>query len=450
MENRCLAVVPHSSKGRGVREAIHTLSLILAGVGLPKLPSEAFRLAKLDSAEAINPFLELLYQTCLLVRQLPEVGGPYVPFQGIRTYAEGQEQWARLTVMKFLFSLGYCKVELFSESTSSRQLLLAFGWLIHKCHLVVRLKDYHLYLANHPSLPVRSSLSTSLEQTIQKIREWSEEVATATSIAHKDLLCSAQRLIWLRGQFKREYSILHSSASAYQTLNHALHQNATCNDHCTLLELHLLRYPDQLDSYYKFLTDHLTALQIIDEWETQAGVFWQWMESVLDLDKTGTCEEECDGRDLESLARDVSLLERRVQLLVSQNKPLIDKLNVTVGSIMTHTPEKLVQQCYSELTWDPGWICLQGLSSVVPDPISRYSSHMMSLQSHDTPAYSTALVRKNSTQKCSDVASHTTVLQESVGKTSHATDWVRSAVRQQLTDLLCQLPPSVCTVNKTF
>ena len=443
-----------SSKTRGAREAIHTLSLILSAVDLPRLPSEVFRQAKLDSEAARQPMLCLLYHTCLLLNKLPAVG--HTPSHPTHEYDEHQQQWVELSVMKYLYKQGYRNVHFFNERTRSRPLLLAFGWLMHKSCLIKRLNWYHLYQMNQPSLPHQVCPDTLVDQLVCNIQAWTNELTSATG--HSDLLTRVQKLIWLSGCFKRDHSTIMQAVSACQSLGQSLSPplTAAITTPQSLYEALLLCYPEHLDSYCSQLTHHLGALQAIEEWSAQAHVFWQWMESVYDLEHSSVTEcgdasssinseETMSNSDLQHLVSEVTHLEKRVQSLASNAQPHIDKLNKVLGSLTLRTSEQTAQNCYSQLAQDPVFACLNGLRQVPTTKTSSYCSHLLSLHPRDYPMVTLTLDNKLSKQTRRESSKKAaTITQQQVTTTI---DQTRTAVRLQLASLVQQLPDSICTVN---
>ena len=443
-----------SSRTRGAREAIHTLSLILSAVDLPRLPSEVFRQAKLDSEAARQPMLCLLYHTCLLLNKLPAVG--HTPSHPTHEYDEHQQQWVELSVMKYLYKQGYRNVHFFNERTRSRPLLLAFGWLMHKCRLIKWLTEYHLYQMNHPSLPHQMCSDTLVDQLVCDIQAWTNELTSATG--HSDLLTRVQKLIWLNGRFKRDHSTIMQAVPACQSLSHSLSPPLTATNTApqSLYEALLLCYPEHLESYCSQLTHHLGALQAIEEWSSQAHVFWQWMESVYDLEHSSVTEcgdtssssnskETMSNGDLQHLVSEVTHLEKRVQSLASNAQPHIDKLNKVLGSLTLRTSEQIAQNCYSQLAQDPVFAFLNGLRQVPTTKTSSYRTYLLSLHPRDYPMVMLTLDNKLSKQTRRESSKKVaTIAQQQVTATI---DQTRTAVRLQLASLVQQLPDSICTVN---
>lgn len=446
-----------SSKTRGAREAIHTLSLILSAVNLPRIPSEVFRQAKLDSEAARQPMLFLLYHTCLLLNKLPAVGHTHSQ-PCTHEYDEHQQQWVELSVMKYLYKQGYRNVHFFTERTRSRPLLLAFGWLMHKCRLIKQLTEYHLYQMNQPSLPHQTCPDTLVDQLVCNIQAWTNDNELTSATSHSDLLTRVQKLIWLSGRFKHDHSIIMQAVSACQSLSQSLSPPLTATNTApqSLYEALLLCYPEHLESYCSQLTHHLGALQAIEEWSSQAHVFWQWMESVYDLEHSSVTEcgdtssssnskETMSNGDLQHLVSEVTHLEKRVQSLASNAQPHIDKLNKVLGSLTLHTSEQTVQNCYSQLAQDPVFACLNGLRQVPTTKTSSYRSHLLSLHPRDYPVVTLTLDNKPSKKMRRKSGKETAAIAQQQVTTS--SDQTRTAVRLQLASLVQQLPDSICTVN---
>ena len=416
-----------SSKTSGVREAIHTLSLMLSAVNLPRLPSEVFRQAKLDSEGANESMLELLHQTSLYVNQLPKSGEKRASFQFKPSpFSAKNIQWIKISVMKCLHSLGYRNVDFFtSEQVSSRQLLLAFGWLMHRCRLVQHFTEHHLYHLNHPTLPEQICPDALLDHLVHSVQEWRDEV-TAVESSTSDITSQMHKLVWLSGRFKHEYNALSQTISAYRSLCQRLHVVSEGGPQ-SVFEAVLQRYPEHLDSYCKQATHHLAALQVIEEWSSQANVFWQWMESVYDLHEGSTARRQ-QASDLQSLISEVSHLEKKVKDLVANTRPHIDKLNRMIHSLTLHSSDKTVKRKEPD--------CAQG-----PDKKDIYRNRILTLQPCENPVLSSAPKAKTEKQEREEAP---------VISQQEASDFeqIRTDVCLQLAALMDRLPDSVCIVNR--
>ena len=423
-----------SSKASGVREAIHTLSLMLSAVNLPRLASEVFRQAKLDSEDANDSMLELLHQSCVYVNQLPKSGEIRANLHFTPSpFPAKNKQWVKISVMKCLYSLGYRNVDFFCERTSSRQLLLAFGWLMHRCQLVQHFTEYHLYLINHPTLPQQTCPDSLLDHLMHSVQEWTDELTAATSSA-SDITSQIHRLIWLSGRFKHEYNALSQTVSAYQSLCQSLHLHEGPR---SVFEAVLLRYPEHLNSYCKQVAHHLAALQVIEEWGSQASVFWQWMESVYDLQESSTVRIE-QTSDLQPLLSEVSHLEKRVKDLVANCRPHIDRLNKVIHSLTLHASDKTVQpKPAPELDYSCGLY-----EHKAPDKKHNYRTRILSLQPCDCPVSSKTEKQERRTGRGG--AGHVIISQQ---ETTNC-EQIRTDVCLQLAALMDQLPQSVCIVNR--
>ena len=418
-----------SSKTSGVREAIHTLSLMLSAVNLPRLPSEIFRQAKLDSEGANESMLELLHQSCLYVNQLPKNEETRTNFQFTPSpFSAKNIQRVKISVMKCLYSLGYRNVDFFSDQTSSRQLLLAFGWLMHRCRLVQHFKEHHLYHLNHPSLPEQLCPDSLLDHLVDSVQKWTDELIAADST---DITSEIHGLVWLSGRFKHEHNALSQTVSAYHSLCQRL-LAANESGPQSLFEAILQRYPEHLDSYCKQATHHFAALQVIEEWSSQANVFWQWMESVYDLHEESAARRP-QTSDLQPLISEVSRLEKRVKDLVANTRPHIDRLDTMIHSLTLHDSYKTAKP-------------KEQLEHKAPNKKDIYRTRILSLQPCDCPVFSSA--SKTKTEKKDKRTAREAAGPVTDQLEASSCEQIRTDVCLQLAALMDRLPNSVCIVNR--
>jgi hypothetical protein len=170
-----------------------------------------------------------------------------------------------------------------------------------------------------------------------------------------------QKLAWTRGRLQAKWKSTLTSRMAYLKLAHRLHKSTLTQQqshtsdnkppHLSVHELFLLRYQEQLSSYLKRVEHHVSCLQRLIQWELYEPVFWQWMETVLDLherekaslrakQKKQEAEDadsaksgnRCNGvveNQLESVQKlkdKVQILEREVCGLLEKHRPYLEKI----------------------------------------------------------------------------------------------------------------------------
>ena len=372
----------------GAREAIQHLSSILTDCSIPKVPSESFRQAKFNRDEATCVLWTLLLNIVQLLLFLESK----ITHEGIRDSVRyhsllptsPDSQLASLVIRKYLFSLGYSRVEFYCVplNSGSRELLMAFGWLLHKSRLIEKLYAYHTEMASTIWVPLRANKafvvrgvvneSESIEAEMVEIMNDLSRVAQGQKATSRhqsnDTMMKIfdeglEKLAWTRGRLQAKWKSTLTSQTAYQKLAHRLHKSTLTQQqsshisankppHLNVHELFLLRHREQLSSYLKQMEHHVLCLQKLIQWQLYEPVYWQWMESVLDLHEREKAsllaakqkEQEAKGADsakydssrngvvedrLESVQRlkdKVQVLEREVCSLLEKHRPYLDKI----------------------------------------------------------------------------------------------------------------------------
>ena len=164
-------------------------------------------------------------------------------------------------------------------------------------------------------------------------------------------LCTStlHKLVWLKGELECKSKLVQKLCSAYQKLADKIHRctlttspisrkNRRAREHLSTHEVFLLRYPNQMKVHLAKLGKCVGVLQKLIEWQECEPLFWQWMESVLDVQdeeeeelEENECERNCDipseARidDVELEARVISLQDEFERLL-KKNKSHMDRL----------------------------------------------------------------------------------------------------------------------------
>ena len=364
----------------GAREAIQRLSSILTDCSIPKVSSESFRQAKFNRDEATG----ILWTLLLNIVQLLLFLESRTTHEGIRDSVRyhsllptssdtNHSQIATLVIRKYLLSLGYSRVEFYCIpfNSGSRELLVAFGWLLHKSRLIEKLYAYNLEMASATRIPLRANKSLAIREVVDEseyvLAEMMEITSDLSQVALRQKAMSRhqfdgtmvkidqglQKLAWMRGRLQAKWKSALTSRTAYVKLAHRLHKSTLTQQqshtsdkppHLNVHELFLLRYPEQLSSYLKQIEHHMSCLQRLIQWQLHEPVFWQWMESVLDLherEKAFLLEEQAEDDDstnktggviegqLESVERlkdKVQVLEREVHGLLEKHELYLEKI----------------------------------------------------------------------------------------------------------------------------
>lgn len=245
---------------RALPEAVAALSR-----SLPAGPSpEIFRRAKFDRPEAAP----VLWQ--LLLRVL-------TPLAANNTWADLAPEAQARVVKSALGSRGYPRSVLLQfpdgSSQGSRELLLALSWLLAQGPLLEQL------LAQ-----TRVQLGDQLPQceALTSPGPLARLVATKSPV---DL-----RLVeWLMGKLRFRWRCLISSQREQCTLLSKIHlYTQGCHSqqslgHLSVAETEMLRDPESSQQLLHALESENARLEAALEWRRCELVFWQWMDTVLDV-----------------------------------------------------------------------------------------------------------------------------------------------------------------------
>ena len=338
-----------------VREVIQHLMAILVDCGVPKVSSETFRQAKFNKSEAREQFWALLLHTVQLVQFLDTIGSEEI--HTITFYVPKPVKCVAMVTRRYMFSLGYSRREFHTpqfEHVCSRELLLAFSWLLHKAELMWKLATYHQREANDMPIPLHSSRQFLALQAAKDSETFRSELSqllgtlkTETPLTGATLQQVMEKLVWMKGRVECKWQATLTSHHSYQKMADSIHRS-TANSavvshkppHLSLQEVFLLKHPEQLSLYLKKLEYHILCLQKLAQWRKYEGLYWQWMESVLDLSQKETEEEagsnegvqkegapSSDDVSVKDLTSMVQKLSSEVEGLLERNRPKIERLN---------------------------------------------------------------------------------------------------------------------------
>ncbi|XP_037550933.1 tubulin epsilon and delta complex protein 1 [Nematolebias whitei] len=230
-----------------VKRVIGALCRLLAAVGLDAVPApEAFRRAKFGGGTEEDQFWQLL-------ADILQTAG--IVSSETRTQLGGER---RKLVAAGLWQTGFHTAWMYQEdkgSFSSRDLLLALGWLL-----------------------AAGTLEKLLTQRVQQLDKTLLSSVPASCEFSGDLefdAASLRRLQWLIGRLRHQRRILLSTIRARtQALHHvfsASHSLCSGQSSATLQEDsgRLQQLCDLLEAYVN--------------WKQVEKVFWTWMDSVIDL-----------------------------------------------------------------------------------------------------------------------------------------------------------------------
>ncbi|NXI69148.1 TEDC1 protein, partial [Anseranas semipalmata] len=186
-------------------------------------------------------------------------------------------------VKSALWYHGYGRPELYQlpsdGSAGSRELLLAFSWLLHRISLLER-----LLARNRVKTGDETSVCVCEDDLSHSEKDTTE---TAPEYGLEDRV-DVRYLQWLNGRLRFQWRSLHAQHQEQCKLLHKIHLFTSGSHmdhilgHFSVTEMDLLRQPEN----YKQLLQHLELetmqLEAFLEWKQLEAVYWQWMETVLD------------------------------------------------------------------------------------------------------------------------------------------------------------------------
>ncbi|XP_030071183.1 tubulin epsilon and delta complex protein 1 isoform X2 [Microcaecilia unicolor] len=167
----------------------------------------------------------------------------------------------------------------YDGSQGSRELLLAFSWLLHTQHVLEKLLE-----AN--KIRVGDEISVCMCDTIKTVRCKSKE-ETALPFSQRGET-DIRYLQWLNGKLRFCWRTLHTAKLEEVAVLHKIHlYTRGCHidpniNHLSVTETDLLRQPENCNKLVKLLESENSRLKAYLEWKRVESVYWQWMESVLD------------------------------------------------------------------------------------------------------------------------------------------------------------------------
>lgn len=341
-------------KGRqSIRDTVHTLLSLLSECGVPKIPSECFRQAKFNQQDATRDLWRLLFHTMQLLLFLDsDISGVGVDNVTYHSITPSSLPLSCTIVKRYLHTLGYERQEFYVPNAGSRELLLGFVWLLNRTEAFVKLGKHFTALATNACTPLRATSHQLLDQVLEDSRMMRcelEEVMRSVQRAADDpstplSMCvgAIHKLVWLRGRLECKWRTVQGLCLAYQRLADRIHRStytkprrqASGRGHLSTHEVFLLRYPNQMKTQLSKLGHQVSVLQKIMEWQECEHIFWQWMESVLDLEEKEKeerelCEEtqaEIGLESVEVLLGKAHRLQEEFEDLVKRKRPLIDRV----------------------------------------------------------------------------------------------------------------------------
>ncbi|NXV07330.1 TEDC1 protein, partial [Cettia cetti] len=285
---------------------------------------DTVRRARFDRPQASLDFWRLLY---VLLKQI---------HRGKWTESDAIGAQVRF-VKSALWYHGYGRPQLHrlpaDGSAGSRELLLAFSWLLHRLGLLEQLL-------------ARSRVQTGDEAAVCTCEDevpYSEE---GTAEAGPEGRVDVRYLQWLNGRLRLQWCSLHTQHQEQCKLLHKIHLFTSGSHmdpnlrHFSVTETDLIRQPENYKQLLQLLESETMQLEAFLEWKQLEPIYWQWMETVLDnmAEEGNMCESQdthveerrevtscCPWADkltgqMDRLSRDLMSLQEQLHRLVAQRK----------------------------------------------------------------------------------------------------------------------------------
>ncbi|XP_077038008.1 tubulin epsilon and delta complex protein 1 isoform X1 [Agelaius phoeniceus] len=220
-------------------------------------------------------------------------------------------------------------------SAGSRELLLAFSWLLHCPGLLEQLL-------------ARNRVQTGDQTSVCTCEDDLPESQQGTSEAGAEGRVDVRYLQWLHGRLRLQWCSLHAQHQEQCKLLHKIHLFTSGSHmdqnlgHFSVTEADLIRHPENYKQLLQLLESETTQLEAFLEWKQLEAVYWQWMETVLDdmAEEGNMCESQdadvekrrlpemtscCPwaaklAGQMDRLSRDLLALQEQLHQLVAQRK----------------------------------------------------------------------------------------------------------------------------------
>ncbi|NXE01228.1 TEDC1 protein, partial [Chaetorhynchus papuensis] len=315
-------------RGRALSAAVGALCRALPPRARPA--PDTLRRARFDRPQASLDFWRLLY---VLLKQIH--GGRWTESDAIDTQTR--------FVKSALWYHGYDRPQLHrlpaDGSAGSRELLLAFSWLLHRLGLLEQ-----LLARNRVKTGDETSVCTC-EDDLPNRQEGTTEAGSEGGLEGR---VDVRYLQWLNGRLRFQWRSLHAQHQEQCKLLHKIHLLTSGSHmdrilgHFSVTETDLIRQPENYKQLLQLLESETLQLEAFLEWKQLEPVYWQWMETVLDnmAEEGSMCETQdahvekrrlpevtscCPWADkltgqMDRLSRDLMALQDQLHQLITQRK----------------------------------------------------------------------------------------------------------------------------------
>ena len=291
------------ARSGNVFKSISLLCRIFEDIGAPKSSPETFRMAKFNETKAIYPMWTVLGYLVII---LDIFNRGQLSLLSKRPGNQLWDRTQRVDVIITLYRYGYRRSSFYCDidRTCSRELLFAFAWLLYKSSFFDIVRHAYIAVINSEGLlnEIHRPVFPNNERE-SNIKQIVSHGTTLSSFSIQDqnvdsLLCLHQKV------FNASRTTLSSELASVQYA-HSLHKytfnaakltvdldNIVTKPHLSVVDVALLRHPKILEEHMKKLEICIQGLVNLLEWKrVHEGVFWEWINSTLDLSLSEDSEE---------------------------------------------------------------------------------------------------------------------------------------------------------------
>ena len=327
------------AKAAKIQDTVQLLCKMFTDCGIPKISPEIFRQAKFDKPEACECLWQFLFHVVTLFEHISDnIPEPYQHHKG-----DVKPILCMAKVKMSLHHLGYTRTEFYNTTylSSSRELLLAFGWFLNEVQLLTMMRNYHLKQAHvqvvDPSTEYHLVLSSLLDE-ILLMEEECTDIDNRLKSGNQVSDC-IQKLTWWNGRMCMFFRQLSETYISLVKLIFKLNRHSYCEIRQTSVSLYgcyLLMHPREMSWKLKKIEHHTMALQSIMEWQRHDKIFWKWMKSVIDAHEKPKAKLSTSKEDkitskllpsIDSLRNEVIILYKNLVQLLSEKEAEIKSLD---------------------------------------------------------------------------------------------------------------------------
>lgn len=332
---------------QSIRDTIHLLLSLFSECGMPRVPSECFRRAKYNRVGAAEALWKLTFHLmqALMVLDGNMCDGNMNTITYLPITASNLPK-VQTILRRYMLELGYEREEFYLPNVGSQEMLLALAWLLHRSSFIAKLSSHFLTIANTTEVPLKSASKHLVEHVLEENRlmgcELENILAQFKPSSQTDSCIEAlHKLVWFKGKLDAKFKSVQGLCLAYHSMADKIHKSTCMNSsifrgagkgHLSTHEVFLLRYPTQMKSYLAKLKRCVGVLQKIVQWQDCESLFWQWMESILDMQeeekekKSGQDDDVSEHIDVPALTASVQKQQEEFEDLLARSKRRIDRV----------------------------------------------------------------------------------------------------------------------------